>query len=32
LQQDGWWWHEPQASNQRIRRGLLMEMLRRRFG
>jgi glutamate-1-semialdehyde 2,1-aminomutase len=25
--QDGWWWHDPAASNRSIRRGLLREML-----
>lgn len=28
---DGWWWHAPGASNQAIRRGVLRELLRRRF-
>ncbi|MFM1855461.1 MAG: hypothetical protein RLZ83_770 [Pseudomonadota bacterium] len=32
MQRDGWWWHDPQASNKTIRRGLLMEMLRKRLG
>jgi glutamate-1-semialdehyde 2,1-aminomutase len=31
MQADGWWWHDLAASNRRIRRGLLMEMLRQRF-
>jgi glutamate-1-semialdehyde 2,1-aminomutase len=32
MQADGWWWHEPGLANRGIRRGLLLEMLRRRFG
>lgn len=32
MQGDGWWWRAPGLSNQAIRRGLLKEMLRRRFG
>jgi len=31
MQADGWWWHHPQQSNRSIRRGLLREMLARRF-
>jgi glutamate-1-semialdehyde 2,1-aminomutase len=32
MQADGWWWHAPGATNRSVRRGLLLEMLRRRFG
>lgn len=32
MQADGWWWHAPGQTNHSIRRGLLLEMLRRRFG
>jgi glutamate-1-semialdehyde 2,1-aminomutase len=32
MQADGWWWHDGTLSNRSIRRGLLLEMLRRRFG
>ncbi len=31
MQADGWWWHAPGQTNRRIRRGLLVEMLGRRF-
>jgi glutamate-1-semialdehyde 2,1-aminomutase len=32
MQQDGWWWTEPAASNKAIRRSILREMLAHRFG
>ncbi len=32
MRREGWWWHDPQATDKGIRRGLVMEMLRRRFG
>jgi glutamate-1-semialdehyde 2,1-aminomutase len=32
MQQDGWWWTEPAASNKTIRRSILREMLAHRFG
>ena len=32
MQADGWWWNDPAQSNRTIRRGLLREMLRERFG
>jgi glutamate-1-semialdehyde 2,1-aminomutase len=31
MQRDGWWWHEADLTNQRIRRQILKEMLRRAF-
>jgi glutamate-1-semialdehyde 2,1-aminomutase len=30
MQQDGWWWHDPEVSNRQIRRGILFEMLSHR--
>ncbi|MEF7614298.1 aminotransferase class III-fold pyridoxal phosphate-dependent enzyme [Aquincola sp. MAHUQ-54] len=32
MQADGWWWHDEKLTNRAIRRGLLREMLARRFG
>ncbi|MFZ5549736.1 MAG: aminotransferase class III-fold pyridoxal phosphate-dependent enzyme [Pseudomonadota bacterium] len=32
MQADGWWWHRAGQSDQAIRRGILREMLQRRFG
>ncbi len=32
MRADGWWWQDPQASDKAIRRSLLVEMLRARFG
>ncbi len=29
---DGWWWHDAQSSNKAIRREVLREMLRHRWG
>jgi glutamate-1-semialdehyde 2,1-aminomutase len=29
--EDGWWWHDAAMTNKGIRRGILAEMLRRRF-
>jgi glutamate-1-semialdehyde 2,1-aminomutase len=31
MQQDGWWWADPAATNKSIRRSLLREMLAHRF-
>jgi glutamate-1-semialdehyde 2,1-aminomutase len=31
MQADGWWWHDPQRSNQTIRRGILREVLAQWF-
>ena len=31
MQADGWWWHDPQASDRTIRRSILLEMLRRKL-
>jgi glutamate-1-semialdehyde 2,1-aminomutase len=31
MQDDGWWWHDPQASDRTIRRSILLEMLRRKL-
>lgn len=31
MQADGWWWHAPALSDKAIRRGMLREMLGRRF-
>jgi len=30
MRDDGWWWHQPGLTNQRIRRGVLREMFRHR--
>jgi len=32
MAEDGWWWRNPALTNKVIRRGLLREMLRHRFG
>ena len=32
MQADGWWWTDASQTNHSIRRGLLKEMLRQRFG
>jgi glutamate-1-semialdehyde 2,1-aminomutase len=32
MQRDGWWWHDPTTTNKMIRRGLLREMLSKKFG
>jgi glutamate-1-semialdehyde 2,1-aminomutase len=31
MQADGWWWSDPAATNKRIKRTVLREMLRHRF-
>jgi glutamate-1-semialdehyde 2,1-aminomutase len=31
MQRDGWWWHDPVSSNKAIKRGILWEMIERRF-
>jgi glutamate-1-semialdehyde 2,1-aminomutase len=32
MQADGWWWNDASQSNKTIRRGVLVEMLKCRFG
>jgi glutamate-1-semialdehyde 2,1-aminomutase len=32
MQRDGWWWSAPGASNKVIRRRILREMIKHRFG
>jgi glutamate-1-semialdehyde 2,1-aminomutase len=32
MKRDGWWWHSPTLTNKAIRRQILKEMLRSRFG
>jgi glutamate-1-semialdehyde 2,1-aminomutase len=32
MRDEGWWWHDPAATDRSIRRGLLREMLCRRLG
>jgi glutamate-1-semialdehyde 2,1-aminomutase len=32
MKRDGWWWHPPDLTNKAIRRQILKEMLRSRFG
>jgi len=32
MQADGWWWQGAHSSNKAIRRGVLREMLRHRWG
>jgi glutamate-1-semialdehyde 2,1-aminomutase len=32
MKQDGWWWHDPSLTNKMIRRQILKEMLKSRFG
>jgi glutamate-1-semialdehyde 2,1-aminomutase len=29
---DGWWWHPPDMTNKGIRRQILKEMIKSRFG
>jgi glutamate-1-semialdehyde 2,1-aminomutase len=29
---NGWWWHAPDATNKRIRRGILRELIAKRLG
>jgi glutamate-1-semialdehyde 2,1-aminomutase len=31
MQQDGWWWHNPAATNKSIKRAILKEMIARRL-
>jgi len=31
MQTDGWWWHSPTLTNKSIKRGLLREMLAKKF-
>ncbi|HTD89119.1 MAG TPA: aminotransferase class III-fold pyridoxal phosphate-dependent enzyme, partial [Burkholderiales bacterium] len=31
MQRDGWWWHNPELTNQSIKRRILCEMLAQRF-
>jgi glutamate-1-semialdehyde 2,1-aminomutase len=32
MKRDGWWWHKPDLTNKAIRRQILKEMLKSRFG
>jgi glutamate-1-semialdehyde 2,1-aminomutase len=32
MKQDGWWWHDPAATNKGIRRQILKEMFASKFG
>jgi len=32
MKQDGWWWHDAFLTNKTIRRQILKEMIRSRFG
>jgi glutamate-1-semialdehyde 2,1-aminomutase len=32
MKQDGWWWHDPAATNKGIRRQILKEMFATKFG
>ena len=32
MKQDGWWWHDASLTNKTIRRQILKEMIRSRFG
>jgi glutamate-1-semialdehyde 2,1-aminomutase len=32
MKQDGWWWHDASLTNKSIRRQILKEMIRSRFG
>jgi glutamate-1-semialdehyde 2,1-aminomutase len=32
MKQDGWWWHDPAATNKGIRRQILREMFASKFG
>ncbi len=32
MKRDGWWWHDGSLTNKKIRRQILKEMLRSRFG
>jgi glutamate-1-semialdehyde 2,1-aminomutase len=31
MQRDGWWWHEPKATNKQIKRKVLKELVTQRF-
>jgi glutamate-1-semialdehyde 2,1-aminomutase len=31
MQQDGWWWHNPDLTNKKIKRTILKEMIRQRL-
>jgi glutamate-1-semialdehyde 2,1-aminomutase len=31
MERDGWWWCKPDTTNKAIKRGVLKEMLARRF-
>jgi glutamate-1-semialdehyde 2,1-aminomutase len=31
MQSDGWWWHDPKATNKTIKRAILKEMIARRL-
>jgi glutamate-1-semialdehyde 2,1-aminomutase len=32
MKRDGWWWHDAAMTNKDIKRQILKEMLRKRFG
>src|SRR5690606_14021979 len=32
MERDGWWWTAPQTTNRSVRRSILREILRHRFG
>ncbi|WP_174274966.1 aminotransferase class III-fold pyridoxal phosphate-dependent enzyme [Sphingomonas bacterium] len=32
MAEDGWWWHAPDASNRKLRRAILREVVARRLG
>ncbi len=32
MRRDGWWWHDPAATDRGIRRGILRELIAHRFG
>jgi glutamate-1-semialdehyde 2,1-aminomutase len=31
MQAGGWWWHDPNATNKKIKRRILREMIAHRF-
>ena len=31
MQRDGWWWHDPKATNKSIKRAILKEMIAHRL-
>jgi glutamate-1-semialdehyde 2,1-aminomutase len=32
MKRDGWWWHDAELTNKTIKRRILKEMLRKKFG